>query len=126
VPAGTRSSLTRLVALASAGSPLAADVVLGRRSAAATTPAPTTTDGGCASAPGGAPPPPPLPAGSHGVYTLLAQCVVEGRNPLLREWGLLGVRNLCEASAGVVAAIEAAKATRVRAAPELAALGVRA
>ena len=66
------------------------------------------------------------PPASHALFTLLNQCVMEPGNPLLREWGLLGVRNLCETSPGVVAAIGATKAVKTAAAPELSALGVGA
>ena len=67
-------------------------------------------------------------AAPRGVYTLLNQCVIDGvRNPMLREWGLVAVRNLCggEAGGGAVGAlINGLKAEAVVAAPELAALGV--
>jgi hypothetical protein len=119
VPPGARSSLTRLVALAAAAAPPARQQDEGGG------------DNGGASVP---PPPPTLPVASAvlrlapppglGVFTLLNQCVLDGRNPLLREWGLLGVRALCAASPQVVEVIRGMRALRATAAPELAALGV--
>ena len=44
-------------------------------------------------------PPPGL-----GVFTLLNQCVLDAANPLLREWGLLGVRNADSHAAAAFAA----------------------
>lgn len=130
VPGGTRSSLTRLVALSCAQFPPAAEAVLGRNSSETQgSPAAGTVGGDHAE--GNAPPPTPLdeaacaPPASHGLFTLLNQCVMEAGNPLLREWGLLAVRNLCEASPDVVSAIASTKAHHAGSAPELAALGVK-
>ena len=95
-PAGLRSALCRLVALASFRDPHVAAVVLGA-------------------------------GGGTGVRVVLSQCAMDAANPTLREWGLLAVRNLCEAlpgPGGVPAEVERLKAAGVTAAPELGALGV--
>ena len=66
--------------------------------------------------------------GGTGVRVVLSQCAMDAANPTLREWGLLAVRNLCEAlpgPGGVPAEVERLKAAGVTAAPELGALGVR-
>jgi len=61
-----------------------------------------------------------------GLAAVLNQCVMLHASPLLREWGLMAVRNLCAAGGGVPAAIAGLKAERLIVAPELAALGVTA
>lgn len=61
-----------------------------------------------------------------GVLLLLNQCRLDDRNPLLREWALLCVRNLCAASGGVQEEIRRLKASAVVDAPELEAMGVSA
>ena len=61
------------------------------------------------------------------VFTVLNQCSIDKRNPMLREWGLVATRNLCASGPDVIPVlIESLKAERVAAVPELAALGVRA
>lgn len=97
-PAGLRSALCRLVALA------------------------VYRDAGAAAAVLHA-------GGGTGVRVVLSQCAIDAANPTLREWGLLSVRNLCEAlpgPGGVPGEIEKLKAAGVAAAPELGALGVPA
>lgn len=59
------------------------------------------------------------------IYSLLNQCQLRREAPLLREWALFAVRNLCESHEGVRQAISVLKAEQVQVAPELAALGVK-
>jgi len=49
-------------------------------------------------------------AGLGGVELVLAQCQVDEKSPLSREWGLWAVRNLCEGSAAARDAIAQLKA----------------
>ena len=61
-----------------------------------------------------------------GVFVVLNQCVITAADPLLREWGLMAVRNLCAASPDRVPALIARlRVERVASAPELGALGVK-
>ena len=51
---------------------------------------------------------------------------MDARHPMQREWALLAVRNMCMDNPDVQEEIASLKAVGVVAAPELAALGVRA
>ncbi|RYG52716.1 hypothetical protein EON67_00535 [archaeon] len=62
---------------------------------------------------------------AYGLAAILAQCKIDAAEPLVREWGLLAVRNGCAASDAVRATIEGFKDVTLASAPELAALGVR-
>lgn len=64
------------------------------------------------------------PPHGTGVFTLLNQCVMQASDPLLREWALLAIRNLCAVSAEAVEVIASVKANRAQDTPELAAMGV--
>lgn len=65
-------------------------------------------------------------ANGRGLMVVLAQCKLERSEPMLREWALLCVRNLCSGSASDAARAQLAQLREVAtaAAPELAALGV--
>jgi hypothetical protein len=64
--------------------------------------------------------PHPLNTALHGHHQ------VDARHPMQREWALLAVRNMCMDNPDVQEEIASLKAVGVVAAPELAALGVRA